>query len=197
MWVRRVVITILLLIGLPLLGVGAGFALLEAWNRADAGGWESLGTPPEALEAMVDASLDAVYARAVDGSLFACDRTGPTRDNACWQEIAELPEREAGVDHRDTYGKEIPAPPGRVVESIDVSRMFAERSSHARYALLEDGSIWHWDYNGDANWSLLLLASGPVCGLALAIVIVLVMWLGAGLRALLAAAKRKRAADAM
>ena len=185
MSVRRVVITVLLLIGLPLLGVGAGFALLDAWKDADAGRWQSLGTPPEMPTAIVDADIDAVYVRGQGGSLFECDRTGPTRENACWKEIDQPPERDSFVEHRNTYRGEIPPPPGQVKESLDVSWQSAERSRHARYALLEDGSIWHWDYHGDANFSLVLLAAGPICGLALAIVIVLVMWLGAGLRALL------------
>jgi hypothetical protein len=64
--------------------------------------------------------------------------------------------------------------------------MSAERASHLRYALLEDGSVWLWSYHADANTNLLvLLMVGPFCGLVLAIFIVLTIWLVAGVRALL------------
>ncbi len=184
MWKRRLFISLLLLIGLPLLGVRGGFALLDAWNKADAGSWRSLGRPAEMPTAIVDANMDVVYVRGRDGSLFVCDHTGPTRDNACWQEVEEVGERGYGVEHANTYRGEIPAPPGTVKETLDVSQHFAERASHARYALLEDGSVWLWDVHADANWSLVLLACGPILGLVLAVVIVVLWWGAAGLRAL-------------
>ena len=57
---------------------------------------------------------------------------------------------------------------------------------------LEDGSVWIWDYNADANTNLVLLLCGPVIGLMLAIGLVLVLWLVAGLRALGRRRERKR-----
>ncbi len=185
MWRRRLFISLVLLIGLPLLGLGGGFALLHAWNDADAGGWRALGRPAELPTAIVDADLDVVYVRGQSGALFVCDHTGPTRENACWQEVKHVGERSEGVEHTNTYRGEIPAPPGTVRESLDVSWQFAERATHVRYALLEDGSVWLWDVHADANWSLVLLACGPILGLVLAALIVALWWGAAGLRALL------------
>ncbi len=185
MWKRRLFFSLLLLIGLPLLGVRGGFALLDAWRDADAGSWRALGRPAEMPTAIVDATMYVVYVRGQDGSLFVCDHRGQTRDNACWQEVEQVGERDYDVEHANTYRGEIPAPPGTVVETLDLSRHFAERASHARYALLEDGSVWLWDYHADANWSLVLLACGPVLGLGLGVVIVALWWGAAGLRALL------------
>lgn len=141
--------------------------------------------------AIVDADLDTVCVRGQDGSLFECDHTGPTRDNTCWKEVDQPREKDPYVEHRNTYQGDIPSPPGPVKDALDVSRQFAERASHARYALLEDGSVWLWDYHADANTSLLLLAGPPIIGLALAIGIVLVIWLVAGLRALMRGLKAK------
>ena len=184
MWKRRLFISLLLLIGLPLLGVRGGFAMLDAWKNADASSWRALGRPAEMPTAIVDANLDVVYVRGQDGSLFVCDHSGPTRDSACWQEVEQVGESDYGVEHANTYRGEIPAPPGTVQETLDVSWQAAERASHARYALLEDGSVWLWDVHADANWSLVLLACGPILGLVLAVVIVVLWWGAAGLRAL-------------
>jgi hypothetical protein len=183
MWVRRIIISLLLLIGLPLLGVGAGFRLLDAWKRADK--WEALGRPPVMPAEIVDADLSEVLVRGQDESLYVCDHTGRTRDKACWEPLDHTGEGYGDVSH-DTYrgSVEIPPPPGVVKQTLDVSWHRAERASYARYVLLEDGSLWVWDHHADANWSLVLLAVGPICGLALAVVIVAMWWGAAGLRAL-------------
>ena len=75
MWVRvrRVVISIALLIGLPMLGLNAGPRILSAWRDADVRNWRSLGTPPLMPSAMVSADLDSVAVRTVGGSFFECD----------------------------------------------------------------------------------------------------------------------------
>ena len=111
MWVRRFAISLLLLIGLPLLGIPAGFALLSAWNNLDARSWQALGRPAEVPTAIVDADLDEVYVRAQDGSLYVCDHTGPTRNNACWVEVDQVGERDDGVRPNSTYREEVPSPP--------------------------------------------------------------------------------------
>jgi hypothetical protein len=187
-WVWRIVISVLLLVGLPILGFRAGFSFVEGWKNLER--WQSLGSPADMPLAIVDGSLDVVYLRGQDGSLFECDHTGPTRDNACWKEVDQPRDRGGGVNLGDRYRGEIPPPPGPVKEVLDVSWMFAERASYVRYALLQDGSVWLWEYQADANWNLMLIMCGPIGGLAVAIIIVLVMWLGAGLRALL---RRRRA----
>jgi hypothetical protein len=191
MWVRRIMISLLLLIGLPLLGVGAGFRLLDAWRRSD--DWEALGRPSVMPAEIVDADLSQVLVRGQDGSLYVCDQNGPTRDNACWEQVDQIAEGYGGVSH-DTYrgSVEIPPAPGAVMQTLDVSWHAAERASYARYILLEDGSLWVWDHHADANWSLVLLAVGPICGQALAVVIVVLWWGVAGLRALWRRGQAKR-----
>jgi hypothetical protein len=184
-WAWRILITVVLLVGLPLLGVPVGFRLLHAWKGWETRSWQELGQPAQVPVAIMDADLEVVYVRGEKGALYACNHTEPTRDNACWEQIGQLPQTDSGVDHRNTYRDEIPPPPGEVQDVLDVSWDYAERHTQLRYVLLADGTVWLWDYHADANWSIALLMLGPVCGLALAIVIVVVMWLGAGLRALI------------
>jgi hypothetical protein len=78
------------------------------------------------------------------------------------------------------------------VEALDVSREWAERAWYRRYVLLDDGSVWVWYYDADANTSLLALSVGPTCGLTLAVVIVLAIWLAFGVWALV---RRRKARD--
>jgi hypothetical protein len=184
MTLRRIIVSLVLLIGLPLLGIPAGFALLDAWKGWDAGSWQELGTPPKKPTSIVNADLDEVYVRAQDGSLWVCDHTGPTRDNACWRETEEVGKLASGEEHNQYYRQEIPPPPGTAKQVLHISWYHAERARHSRYALLEDGSVWLWDCFPDANWSLVLLACGPISGLALAVIIVSLWWGVAGLRAL-------------
>ena len=184
-WFWRLITSIVLLVGLPFLGLDGGFALLRSCQRADAAAWESLGQPPEVPVEIVDAGLSKVYVRARDGSLFECNHSQAPHDDRCWTEVNVVGKLDPGLDQRNTYAGEIPPAPGRVVQSIDLSWHRGERSRHRRYALLEDGSVWLWDYNADANTGLLTLMAGPVCGLGLAVVIVLLIWLVAGARALL------------
>ena len=188
MWVWclwAIAISGLLLIGLPILGGHVGLDLFSARRNAGVGRWRSLGAPPERPTAIVDADLDRVYVRGQDGSLYECDRNGPTQDDACWVQVEQPRERDSSVEHGNSYRGKLPSSPGPVTEALDVSRHFAERAWYARYVLLEDGSVWVWAYNADANTSLLLLFTGPICGLALAIVLVLLIWLALGVWGLL------------
>ena len=184
-WFWRLIVSVALLFGLPLLGLNGGFALLRSCQRADAAEWESLGQPPEPPVEIVDAGLSKVYVRVDGGSLFECDHIRAPYDDRCWNEVIEVGALDPGLEYRNTFAGEIPAPPGPVVQSLDLSWHRAERAKHRRYALLEDGSVWLWDYNADANTGLLTLMGGPVCGLGLAIVVVILIWLAAGVRALL------------
>ena len=52
--------------------------------------------------------------------------------------------------------------------------------------LLEDGTVMYWDYHVDAYTNLMLFVLGPICGEALAVIVVVVMWLFIGIRAIIA-----------
>jgi hypothetical protein len=192
-WVWALLVSLLLLAGLPILGLVIGFNYLG--NRPDraVGYWRSLGTPPEAPTTLVDANDRYVYLRGEDGSLLECDHRGATADNACWKRVDEMQGDGAHVDRDDAYRDKRAPPPGPVVESLDLAvRPYAEQVVYMQFALLEDGSVWVWRYTGDANTSLGILFGAPLCGLALAVVLVVVIWLVVGVRALVRRRKRKQ-----
>lgn len=191
-WVWAILISILLLIGLPILGFVAGLGSVGPREDRAVGRWRSLGSPPKTPTAFVVADHLYVYVRGQDGSLLECDRTGPTVDNACWRKAEQPRESGAYVEHGVAYEGKRPPPPGRVKQALDVViRRYAEQVTYARYVLLEDGSVWVWEYTADANTSLALLFGGPICGLALAVVLVLGLWLVVGVRALVRRRKAK------
>jgi hypothetical protein len=183
-------VSILLLGGLPLLGIDLASGWLVRWNRGDYVSWQSLGSPPIKATSIAYVDLDVVCVRGADGSLAACEPVVSTRKEGCWRPIDALPDRDERIDHRDTFRGQIPPAPGTVVDSLDLSFDWAERATHARYVLLDDGTVWQWRHNADANTALGIVALGTVCGLALAIAILAVLWLVVGLRALL---ERRRA----
>ena len=79
---------------------------------------------------------------------------------------------------------------GPTDQSCDLARPRASLPCMLRS--LEDGSVWIWDYNADANTTMRQSLCGPVSGLLLAIGLALVHWLIAGLRALGRWRERKR-----
>jgi hypothetical protein len=191
-WVSAILISILLLIGLPILGFNASLRSLGTRKDRAVGHWRSLGSPPEPPTVFVVADHLYVYVRGQDGSLLECDRTGPTADNACWRKVEQPRESGAYVEHGIAYEGKRPPPPGPVKQALDLEiRRYAEQVTYARYVLLEDGSVWVWQYTADANTSLLLLFSAPICGLALAVALVLGLWLVVGVAALVRGRKAK------
>jgi hypothetical protein len=192
-WVGAILMSILLLIGLPILALDASARFLGTRKDRAVGHWQSLGSPPETPTEFVVADHEYAYVRGQDGSLLECDLTGPTADNACWRKVQQPQESGAYVQHGVAYEGKRPPPPGPVKQALDVEiRQYAESVTYARFVLLEDGSVWVWKYSVDANTNLLLLFSAPICGLALAVVLVLGLWLVVGLGALLRARKAKR-----
>jgi hypothetical protein len=69
-----------------------------------------------------------------------------------------------------------PDPPGTVVGRLQVSVWYAEDAFEARYVLLDDGTVWRWEYDRGAYLTFTLLAAGPVAGALLACVSTTVVW---------------------
>ena len=191
LWVWALAASLLLLIGLPVLGSLSSLRYVGNRRERAAGYWQSLGSPPETPVALMDAGDEIVFVRGRDGSLFECEHSGPTDDDACWRAVDAVLESDDRVELGVAYEGKRKPPPGLVVSSLDlVIRRYPEMNVYAQYVLLEDGSVWVWEHTVDANWSLGTIFLGPVCGLALAVILVLGIWLVVGARALV---RRRRA----
>ena len=182
---RLLLATALLVALLPCLGLLGGAAYLKVRQGGTLSQWRSLGAPPGAGVDLVTGDPDVVYVRTTSGDVYGCRHrgSGPPRD--CWERAQEplSVDPQARFDQR-VYQGEVQPPPGRVLDTLYVARWYAEDAFETRYVLIEDGTVWKWEYDVGGNWSLLILLAGGLAGVALAMAAAAVIWLPVALRAL-------------
>jgi hypothetical protein len=143
-----------------------------------------LGRPPEGGVEIVAGDINVVYVRSEAGKVYGCEHSNST-DDSCWLE-AQKPydvDPEATHDNRLFQG-DVEPPPGEVVDALEVTVWQAEDAFETRYILLEDGTMWKWEYDVGAYQSLSILILGPIAGLGIGIIAVFILWLGVGLGSL-------------
>jgi hypothetical protein len=172
-WLAIAVLLILVLS--PCLGLGGGVAYLAAHRNGSLSRWHSLGQPPAPVSGFVTGDVNVIYAATNDGRVFSCESESRTRD-ACWV-LAEPPytvDDRADFEHSVISG-DPPPPPAEPVESLYVSRFYAEMAIEARYVLLGDGTVWVWLHQASGYTALLVLLAAPVLGLGLGLVLIVVL----------------------
>ena len=181
---RRLLTTAAILILLPCLGLGGSVAFLRARQAGMLTRWRSLGAVPGGGVEILTADIGVVYVAAATGKLYGCKHRGRPAAGDCWYEAQEplTIDDKANFDTRVFQG-EVVAPSGTVVDSLDVAIWRAEDTFETRYVLLEDGTVWKWEYDVGSYWSLTMLILGLAAGLVLAVVVVVVMWARAGMGA--------------
>jgi len=185
---RLLLTTAAILILLPCLGLGGSVAYLRARRASLLSRWQSLGAVPGGGVDILTADLNVVYVAATTGKLYRCEHRGPTAARNCWDEVQEplTVDDEATFDRRLFQGQVVP-PAGTVVDSLDVTIWRAEDAFETRYVLLEDSTVWKWEYDVGGYWTFTILVVGPAVGLVLAVVVAVVVWARSGVRA-----KRRR-----
>jgi hypothetical protein len=180
---RLLLATAALCILLPCLGLLGSGAYLRARQAGAFSRWQSLGAPPGRAVNIVTGDLDVVYVRTAAGVIHGCVRAEAYEPVNCWGEAQEplLIDPEARFDER-LYAGEVKPPAGTVVDTLSVAVWYAEDAYETHYALLEDGTVWKWEYDTGGYWSLLILVLGPLAGLAAGIAVSVVLWVGVGLR---------------
>jgi hypothetical protein len=98
-----------------------------------------------------------------------------------------------GVSLGLSYDGTKPDPPGPVLESLDlVGHRFTESSTYVSFVRLEDSSVWKWVHYANPVNNLFPILAGPVCGLALALALLALIWIVVGGRALVRRLGSKR-----
>ena len=181
---RLLLITAAILLLLPCLGLGGGFAYLRVRKTGVLTRWRSLGAAPGGGVEILTADIGVVYVAAGTGKAYGCKHRGRTADRDCWHEAQEplIVDDDTKFDVRLFEG-EVVAPSGTVLDSLDVTIWRAEDVFETRYVLLEDGTVWKWEYDVGSYWSFTLLVLGLAAGLVVAVVVVVVMWARAGMGA--------------
>jgi hypothetical protein len=175
---RLLLATVLLLLLLPCLGLGASAVFLKARNSGAFTRWRSIGSPPDPGVKLVSGDPQVIYVRTTSEKLYACRHKERGSAPSCWvpaQEPLDV-DRRVTTEHMRFTG-EVPLPPGQVVDTLNVARWYAEDAFETRYTLLADGSVWKWEYDVGGYWSLLTMAAGLLLGGVLGLVAALVIWL--------------------
>ena len=177
--VLNLLLTILLALALPILGVALGFQFSVAWNTGSLARWERLPEPPARVEKFVGGSTSQVFIQAADGQIYACTLAG----GECWAPADAPPDYPsidaACAEYPIRY--DLSAPPGKVMDVLETQWCHFEAGEQTNYALLEDGSLWRWHHR-DANFLNLARAGvsalgGCVAGLLFGAIILFSFWL--------------------
>ena len=189
---RLLVATAIVLLALPCLGLVGSVSYFSARKAGVFSRWRSLGMPPGGGVGIVTGDISVVYVRTGAGAVFGCsDHRGRKLPDDCWREGREPYgiDRKAAFDSR-VYEGEAKPPPGTVVDSLEVSIRYGDAAFETRYVLLEDGTLWKWEYDVSAYGDLGTIVLGPLAGMALGIVAVIVIWARAGIRGLAGRTRR-------
>ena len=181
----RLLATLVILAVLPCLGLVGSSVYLRARQAGALSRWRSLGAPPGGGVDIVTGDTNVVYVRASTGSVYSCEHRATRGAQDCW-DTAQEPLRidpKAKFD-KSLYEGEVELPAETVVDSLDVAVWYAEDAFETRYVLLDDGTVWKWDYDVGAYWSLLILILGPLAGLVLGIGAAVALWAPVAVQAL-------------
>ena len=144
--------------------------------EAEAVEWRPLGAPPGKAVKILGTYLPppALCVETDDGGRYqyiGCpDKPGPD----CWRGVEACEEASLPKGAPEVLEFTARNPPGRVVDSvvIQIPIEFSEQTTN--YAVLEDGSVWVWDYtrNGlDALGWLVFSFFGAIAGFVIGIII--------------------------
>jgi hypothetical protein len=177
--------TLLLLALLPCLGLLGAGVYLKMRQAGAFSSWRSLGAPPSAAVELVTGDPDVIYVRTGSGDVYECRHRGTDVARDCWEKAQEPFSVDPDVRFEQrVYGGEVQPPAGSVLDRLYTSRWYAEDAFETRYVLLDDGSVWKWEYDVGGNWSLLILVAGLLAGLGLAAAAAAVIWVPVLLRSL-------------
>jgi len=68
-----------------------------------------------------------------------------------------------------------------VVDELDVTLWYADSAFETRYVLLEDGTVWKWEYDKGSG-SLFACILGPLVGAAAGLLVAAALWIFVGRR---------------
>jgi hypothetical protein len=174
--------TVVLLILLPSLNTWGANAYMNASQSGALSRWRRLKPLRARAVDIVGASHSTVYVRTDTGDHYACRHRGESwKFKRCWYKVQSVPTdaRRAPSDPLFYKVEVRPPPAGTVVDSLERTVAGAEAWSQTRYLLMQDGSMFAWHcHGGIGGW--LTVGLGFVGGLALAGVLVAVLWKRAG-----------------
>jgi hypothetical protein len=142
-----------------------------------------MGAPPGTGVAVVSGDRLIVYVQTASGSIYECEHSGSRIPKDCWHTAREpLSIDKHAKTGTTVFEGQVKPPPGPVVDTLEVTVWYGDSAFETRYALLEDGTLWKWQYDEGAVWTLGIIMLGPAAGLALSIFLVIALWVRERLR---------------
>ena len=125
--------------------------------------WVYLGAPPDGGVEILDSYGSEIIVRSANGQVYSCS-TRPGR--SCWKTI-EWPPQVTGYRELIKFGHFwIVNTPENAIDSIKVAYYpGVEDYAEAKYVLLNDGSVWGWQYSiHDTDmWTWIYVYSPFIC----------------------------------
>lgn len=181
-WARLLLATGVILISLSCLGAMGGMAYYWAENAGITSTWQALGAPTEKGVDLVTGDLDLIYVRSANDRLYGCEHGGIRDPDSCWAEASEPLAVDPQVEFDNPLFQGSLAPPrGTVVDELDVTLWYADSAFETRYVLLEDGTVWKWEYDKGSG-SLFACILGPLVGAAAGLLVAAALWIFVGRR---------------
>jgi hypothetical protein len=120
--------------------------------------WQKESTPPERISLLKAGGNGEILAETPDGQVYefiyglhpAWERTVAPFEDA---------ESDANCDVGDSAGYLIPSPPGQIKSRASQNCVAVENGYHLELILLENGEIWSWSYERNADTGLLLVVA--------------------------------------
>jgi len=161
------IIEICILIGI---GLGACRGVLYITEVAP---WQSLGKPPQPATKILFAEVSTVFVQTITGQTYQC----------CWN-LADVPtaatNRNCDPYRTDPQPPPVPPPPlpAPAIDRQQIAKIL-ESCEHVVYAVLDDGSVWRWQYSMSLEKMLMPFingAMGLVAGLIVGLAAAVIFW---------------------
>jgi hypothetical protein len=166
--------TIIIIFTTSLLGFSIGFGIANAVLNGSFNVWKPLGRPPGKATAIVDGYGSTVVIKTEDGKLYRSSSTG-------WVEIAPPLEKSIGWQFDCSGLPEPPTPPGKVIAVEKGTTYCLEDRNQYYYILLEDNTIWMWNYSISMLGAAFILRIYPLLGLftgfLIGVAITIALWM--------------------
>jgi len=149
MYRRPGLITIILVISVAFLGGLYAYLSNLGWFEP----WKPLGKPLEKPIKISFYEENSPLVQTIDGTIYTCLNSLSANQKDCWikTEFLELPKKESSPCYTvDPF--DVPKLPEKVIDMVEFEScpnrglMFSTPRQH-NFALLEDGSVWAWEYS--------------------------------------------------
>ncbi len=130
--------------------------------------WKSLGYPTEEVVSdIIGADETTVFVQTQSGKIYRC----------CWLQASEFTQVPSYNLEYNDFPFEISRPPGEATDGIEVVHNYVEGVFTQKYILVQDGSVWLWEYAWDpytaldryARFALIGSLIGFISGIAIAV----------------------------